>query len=137
MDAKRISEIRERCAKATPGPWANGTQGFTLGQYSFKPVHVGTREIFVGQDDLQFIAASRTDIPDLLAHVEALEAVKTACQLLCDRLRTVHGDPVYMSVWTLSQLHFGPYQGPFYNTELEHAEALLAHLQANAGGKRE
>lgn len=52
-----------------------------------------------------------------------------ALQALVEQLDRVHADPVYQSVWTLSQIHNGSYRGPTYTRELEYArQALTAAL---------
>lgn len=46
---------------------------------------------------------------------------------LVNRLDEIHVDPAYKSVWTVNQLHAGPYTGPTYVDELARArEALKA-----------
>jgi hypothetical protein len=52
-----------------------------------------------------------------------------AAQGLVDRLDYIHADPAYKSVWTVSQLHVGPYQGPTYEADLVKLRSVLALLQ--------
>ncbi len=59
----------------------------------------------------------RDDTPR--SHYEALVA-------LVNRLREVHSDDAYKSVWTINQIHAGPYQGPTYTEELEAAMVSIA-----------
>jgi hypothetical protein len=72
---EELAAIRERAEKATPGDWAyyeNDNVVVTLHpdyQYAMEIAE----EIGTGFD-AEFIAASRSDIPKLLAHIEALEA---------------------------------------------------------------
>ena len=82
MNDERLAEILERESKATPGPWhaeedpsawddfRDTAAGFipeilTLQAPEYDAMTLGTA---------QFIAAARTDIPDLLAYVDDLEA---------------------------------------------------------------
>ncbi|MCP1354597.1 hypothetical protein [Aneurinibacillus migulanus] len=78
-----LREIAERERKATPGPW----------QYSYEwyevqaGKNVAITERTTGYVDGKFIAAARTDIPRLLAHIEAqqaeIERYKTALERIC------------------------------------------------------
>jgi hypothetical protein len=63
---------------------------------------------------------------------EAMERVCEAARRLADRLIVVHGDKRYASVWTISQLHVGPYSGPTYTRELDDLDAALAALDKEA-----
>lgn len=57
----QLNEIRERCEKATEGPWnVTGESALTAPGY---------KEFAPSDEDLDFIANSRTDIPALLAHI--------------------------------------------------------------------
>ena len=83
LSDQRLSEIRARLKAATPGPWvrASGIRREIRGSGG-RGMHIfgvidGQRE--VGADaDADFIAASRTDIADLLAEVERLQAKEGA-----------------------------------------------------------
>lgn len=44
---------------------------------------------------------------------------------LVDRLDEIHADPAYRSVWTINQIHAGPYTGPTYVEALARARAAL------------
>ena len=44
---------------------------------------------------------------------------------LVDRLDEIHADPAYKSVWTIHQIHVGPYCGPTYVEALKRARAAL------------
>lgn len=79
---EELERIRERCEKATPGPWFydEDREGSSMGW-------VGTEDnqniffplIKIGGDSAQqyenaeFVTACRTDIPALLAHIEELD----------------------------------------------------------------
>ena len=43
--------------------------------------------------------------------------LRQAAEALVKKLEVVHADPAYISVWTLNQLHNGPYRGPIYTEE--------------------
>jgi hypothetical protein len=49
-----------------------------------------------------------------------------ALEGLVNRLDEIHDDPAYRSVWTISQMHIGPYRGPTYVDALDNARAALA-----------
>lgn len=52
--------------------------------------------------------------------------VRDALAGLVGRLDEIHADPAYRSVWTMSQIHGGPYNGPTYTAELASAREALA-----------
>lgn len=76
LSPEECEEIRQREAVATPGPWRKGRfTGYAVcTDHGVRSVRLfdaslgaaGTRE------DIAFAAAARTDVPDLLATVEAL-----------------------------------------------------------------
>ena len=59
----------------------------------------------------------------LRARVAKLEA---ALREFLDRLDEIHDAPAYKSVWTVNQLHMGPYQGPTYTEAFAKARAVLS-----------
>lgn len=62
------------------------------------------------------------------AIVQAFSApreLRGALQGLVDRLDEIHADPAYKTVWTIHQIHVGPYRGPTYVEELARARAAL------------
>ena len=67
-------------------------------------------------------AAAVNEAIALRARVAKLEAALSG--LVC-RLDQIHDDPAYKSVWTVHQLHVGPYQGPTYVDALAVARAAL------------
>lgn len=77
MDIKKLREI---CEKATPGPWEWqysekwGTIVFndTLGVITAYTNERGNPDITIAEEDLEFIAAARTALPELLDEVERL-----------------------------------------------------------------
>lgn len=48
-----------------------------------------------------------------------------AALALVEKMDEVGNDPAYLGVWTLAQLHLGPYKGPQYVKELEALKAAL------------
>lgn len=65
MNDERLRQIRERAEKATPGPWTN--DGCDISD------PIGRRICFIrDDDDADFMAHTREDIPALLAEVERL-----------------------------------------------------------------
>jgi hypothetical protein len=63
-----LAAIRARVEAATPGPWR--THIYPMGESTI----YGVGTCGAGPEDLAFIAAARTDVPDLLAEVERLRA---------------------------------------------------------------
>jgi hypothetical protein len=57
---------------------------------------------------------------------EPFAEVHSALANLVAKLNEVHRDPRFRSVWTVNQIHVGPYSGPTYTEELDAAEAALA-----------
>lgn len=88
----RLAEIRARVENATPGPWEwDGESGEDWPQGDNSLIaRQGTEEavicawgydaygITVDEADAEFIAASRTDLPALLAAVEAVRELHAA-----------------------------------------------------------
>ena len=82
LSDERIAEIRERCDKATPGPWSVDEESGDVWVPSI------WRSVAIIEDldlplvnpaaDRAFIAAARTDMPDLLAEVERLRRLEEA-----------------------------------------------------------
>jgi hypothetical protein len=58
------------------------------------------------------------------------DELREALQGLVDRLDAIHADPAYKSVWTVNQIHVGPYTGPTYVEALARARAALATVTA-------
>lgn len=66
-----IAAIRARAEAATPGPWRVVSSG--SGNFSIEDVEgVEVAEVFMLGDVARFLAAARTDVPALLAHIAAL-----------------------------------------------------------------
>lgn len=95
MTDAELAAIRERAAKATPGPWKlhdsmrtrgliDGTGQELLGGYDGS---------FPCNEDLAFMAASRMDIPALLEEVERLRKENTELiRLMTHTCRPSHLD---------------------------------------------
>lgn len=62
----------------------------------------------------------------LLAAQEENKKLETALRRLVNRLEEIHADKSYQSVWTINQIHVGPYTGPTYAKEFEAARAALS-----------
>ena len=83
MTPERLREIEERASKATEGPWEHGSWSL-LGARPVSEVCTaegmvvvsGSMEAALADDDLRFISHARKDVPDLVAEVKALRAMK-------------------------------------------------------------
>jgi hypothetical protein len=94
LSPERLAEIAARVEAATPGPWiecddpwngkpllyagdrAHMYENQVIGMTDYEP---DTERGYIASDaDATFIAASRTDIPALLAHIAAVEAERDA-----------------------------------------------------------
>ncbi len=85
MNQERLAEIQARCNAATPGPWFHEVTsdvqrvGPKIGnEHPYDGVGP-TFEVWRKQpgrlEDLMFIAASRSDVPDLIAEVKRLRNI--------------------------------------------------------------
>ena len=97
-----LDTIRERADAATPGPWKvtwdgeNDPDGAWSAEWPWlirQDIYPGKSvanlaEVEASTEDAEFIAHARTDIPVLLAHIDALEASLSA---LLDS--AAHGQP--------------------------------------------
>ena len=79
MNAAELAAIRARAAKATPGPWWARMHGDKVVAIESAPTPIlenaessGLDPLEVGEDDADFIAAARMDIPALLEEVDLL-----------------------------------------------------------------
>jgi hypothetical protein len=90
MDKARLDAIRARCEAATPGPWNAIDKGNTVPSYAIRHFAVGEKCVNVASGispktgDADFIAAARTDVPDLLAEVEKLREQLEHADLVLD-----------------------------------------------------
>lgn len=106
MDAKRLAEIKARCEAACVGPWVyseddeNHEKTVSAPDAEYEPspgyehqkgnnctVCFTCYDFYGDQErlNLEFIAASRQDVPELVAEVEALQAQNAA---LCAQLES-------------------------------------------------
>ncbi len=60
------------------------------------------------------------------ALVAERDDARAALRDLVARLDAVHADSAYLSVWTIAQIHVGPYRGPTYVEALDAARRVLA-----------
>ncbi|MGE7940648.1 hypothetical protein ACQKNB_01035 [Lysinibacillus xylanilyticus] len=71
MDQKQFDAIKERVAKATPGPWLFSNRGNVVLNNNYE-----ITEGFANKLDGLFIANARKDVPALVAEVDRLKAEK-------------------------------------------------------------
>jgi hypothetical protein len=84
----RLAEIRERCEKATPGPWTREVGGTACIGVPSPPAAWTLLAQVYGTNHAAnetFIAAAREDVPWLLAEVTALRERIEAVEALCER----------------------------------------------------
>lgn len=86
MTREELAAIRERAEKSTPGPWVRRGQWIVGGDKGWDEVlapddvecglycYGGTSRIELSEEDADFIAHAREDIPALLTHIDELEA---------------------------------------------------------------
>lgn len=82
-----IEEIRERCEKATAGPWMQKELADCSEIYDANSWGKALRPLaLVGSStiDAEFIAHAREDIPALLDHIEALHSELTKRRKLAE-----------------------------------------------------
>lgn len=66
LTPERLAEIKERCAKATPGPWKVDEQR--------RPYSETTRTLVpFTREDVEFNINNRMDVPDAIADIETLQ----------------------------------------------------------------
>jgi hypothetical protein len=72
MTPERIAELRALCKAATPEPWKNAFRSSQVPDGEGRPPF----DIFVGdEDDVAFIAAARTALPEALDRIEFLQTL--------------------------------------------------------------
>lgn len=84
MDINEINDIKERCEKATPGPWKSYIEGrdHTSGSSFIRTAGEDIELTGATTNDQDFIAAARQDVPALIEEVYRLR------QLLDNILRS-------------------------------------------------
>jgi hypothetical protein len=69
-----LNAIKERAEKATPGPWSfDGDFTARINGMLEPVIYAGYGELFVRDEDIDFITSAHTDITKLAAEVERLE----------------------------------------------------------------
>lgn len=82
MNAEQLNAIKERAAKAMPGPWYRGEgyeqmyPGYYVASEANGLIVLAEEEGILRDEDVQFIAHAREDVPALVAEVERLNSVK-------------------------------------------------------------
>ncbi|MEE1818007.1 hypothetical protein PUR59_23670 [Streptomyces sp. SP18ES09] len=81
MDAQRLDEILDRANTATKGPWCTdsweiyqGTEYVPGISFWIGETCRGTSDLEQDRADAAFVAAARTDVPELVAEVQRLRA---------------------------------------------------------------
>ena len=74
MDINKINDIKERCEKATPGPWKSYIEGrdHTSGSSFIRTAGEDIELTGATTNDQDFIAAARQDVPALIEEVYRL-----------------------------------------------------------------
>lgn len=81
MNAEQLSAIKERAAKAMPGPWYRGESyeqmypGYYVASEANGLIVLAEEEGILRDEDVQFIAHAREDVPALVAEVERLQSI--------------------------------------------------------------
>lgn len=74
MTPERLAELKELCQKATPAPWETNIYA---GNFFLSHPKAG---VIPTTQDMDFIAAARTALPELIAELEALREVAAAAE---------------------------------------------------------
>lgn len=70
-----LNAIKERAEKATPGPWSfDGDFTARINGMLEPVIYAGYGELFVRDEDKDFITSAHTDITKLVAEVERLKS---------------------------------------------------------------
>lgn len=74
INAEQLNAIKERAAKATPGPWI--IEESRYGSYNAKSIddNYDLPACLMRMNDAEFVTKSREDVPTLVAEVEQLQA---------------------------------------------------------------
>ena len=74
----------------------------------------------------RLLAESRLEWPEVAAaNLVRAEKVEAVLRNLLNKMDRVEASPAYLSVWTIAQLHVGPYRGETWTAEFEAARAAL------------
>lgn len=85
-----MKEVRERCEKATSGPWGADCEPWPGNQnlQYWINTHDDGLACAVSKDDAKFIACAREDIPKLLEEVEMLKVLKEGYRRLAEKYKS-------------------------------------------------
>ncbi len=88
MTPERLAKIKQLCDEATPGPWNSDEEA----EYIFSDGDMVAEIRGIGaylhtQNNAAFIAASREIVPELIAEVELLQAIRESQGNMISRLR--------------------------------------------------
>jgi hypothetical protein len=105
MNKEELQAIKERCEKATPGPWEIDEN--LLVSHNFDENYCEYVSDNWDKDNAEFIAHAREDIPLLLVEINGLTAelesetawAKEYFDLAENRLKTIEGDRKKMDEW--------------------------------------
>ena len=103
MTPERLAEIRARAEAATEGPWRIDGRRVVYERDGWAEM---VTPILHVSADATFIAAARTDVPELVAEVERLQARVGSCDGGCnyetgpEETCSLHGRPV-AEVWQI------------------------------------
>ena len=87
LTPEQLDEIRKRCAAETPGPWYANEDAFVIDGTGRYLISVFPDEAFLRDEDEEFCACARADIPALLSHIDALAAERNTLAAQVAELR--------------------------------------------------
>jgi len=94
IDEKRLAEIETRAQEATPGPWRCEEDNFNFVTTNSGRYTIATPGTFCPLRTMHFIAAARTDVPDLIADLRLersrIEAALALCRAELERNKSMH-----------------------------------------------
>jgi hypothetical protein len=88
-----LNAIKERAEKATPGPWSfDGDFTARINGMLEPVIYAGYGELFVRDEDIDFITSAHADITKLVAEIERLNAKLGECEPLLSAAHDVMDD---------------------------------------------
>lgn len=87
LTKEELAQIRERCEKALPGPWDIKIHQSTVNLFRLDNQCTARQSVELCEPNRNFIAASRTDIPKLLSHIDELERENERLQVKLGMMR--------------------------------------------------